>query len=200
MKIVAVLGSPRKGGCSDTLAEAFLQEAQRLGAQIERFRLNNLNYRGCLGCGRCKTDHEECIQTDDLTPVLAAVRECDALLVASPVYFLDVSSQTKGFIDRCYSFCEPHIVGSPSRSRLSEGKSLVLAVSQGASADCFADLPQRYNYVFDMIGFTSIHVIRGCGLGFRKDAAARRGDLLEKARETASKVIHRAEEPTERCR
>ncbi|MDD5093176.1 MAG: flavodoxin family protein [Dehalococcoidia bacterium] len=189
MKIVAVLGSPRNGGSSDTLAEAFLREAEQLGAQIERFRLSKLNYRGCLGCGRCKTDSQECIQRDDLTPVLQAVRQCDALLVASPVYFLDVSSQTKGFIDRCYSFCEPHIVGSPSRSKLPKGKSIVFVVTQGADAESFADLPQRYRFVFDMIGFAPVHVIRGCGLGFKKDAVARREDLLKESRETARKVI-----------
>ncbi|MDD5093086.1 MAG: flavodoxin family protein [Dehalococcoidia bacterium] len=192
MRLVAVFGSPRQGGCSDTLAEAFLDEAQRLEVQIERFRLSKLNYRGCLGCGLCKTDRAECVQRDGLTPVLQAVRECDVLLVASPVYFLDVSSQTKGFIDRCYSFCAPQIVGSPFRVRLSEGKTVVFVVTQGADAESFTDLPNRYRFVFDMIGFARIHVIRGCGLGFKKDAVTRRKDLLIDARKTARKVIFMA--------
>lgn len=189
MKIVAVLGSPRAGANSAILAETFLKEAERLGAQTERFRLSKLNYKGCLGCGRCKLEQKECVQRDDLTPVLEAVRSCDALVVASPVYFLDVTSQMKAFVDRCYSFCEPHRGATPYKSRLAKGKALVFITSQGAQDTFFADIPPRYNFSFKMIGFEPMHVIRACGLGYRKDAVARREDLLESAQETARKVV-----------
>lgn len=127
---------------------------------------------------------------DDLIPVLDAVRECDTLVVASPVYFLDVSSQMKGFVDRCYSFlCEPQIAGGAYTSRLSKGKSLVFVVSQRAEEAFFSDIPHRYNHVFKLIGFQPMHLIRGCRLGFRKDTAARREDLLKLTQETARKVM-----------
>ena len=189
MKILAVLGSPREGGSSDRMAEAFLGEADQLGAHIERVRLSRLKYKGCLGCGRCKADVTGCVQRDELTPVLEGVQECDALILSSPMYFLDVSSQTKGFIDRCYGFCEPHMLGQPSRSRLAKGKAVVLMISQGADEGQFADIIGRYQYILDMIGFSSIHILRGCRLGFKKDAVARRDDLLQEARETARKIM-----------
>ena len=107
MKIVAVLGSPRPQGNSSTLARAFLQAAGERGAEITEYLLNQMDFQGCQGCGGCKTKSETCILEDDLTPVLQAVRDADLLVLASPVYFGDLSGQLKCFFDRTYSYFNP---------------------------------------------------------------------------------------------
>ena len=78
MKIVAVLGSPRPQGNSSTLARAFLQAAGARGAEITEFLLNPMDFKGCQGCGACKTTRDTCILEDDLVPVLEAVRDAYA--------------------------------------------------------------------------------------------------------------------------
>src|SRR4030067_2638916 len=98
MKIVCVLGSPRLKGNSALLARRFCDTAQKLGAEIQTYALNQLNYRGCQACMTCKTKLDRCVLKDDLTEVLEAVREADVLVMATPIYMLDIAGELKGFI------------------------------------------------------------------------------------------------------
>ncbi|CAO0823653.1 hypothetical protein DFAR_3820007 [Desulfarculales bacterium] len=77
-----------------------MEAAKFLGVLGYAFALNKLDYKGCQACYRCKTKLDRCALDDCLTPVLQAVAECDLLIVASPIYYGEVSSQTKAFIDR----------------------------------------------------------------------------------------------------
>jgi len=194
MKITAILGSPRKGGNSETIAEAFLQEAEALGAEVSRSRLNGLSYRPCQACNACKVDNPtDCVLRDDLNPVLDAVAEADVLLIASPIYFLDLSAATKAFIDRLYYFFKPDYHSRPDMTWLAPGKQLVLITSQRASDAWFLDVLKRYRGMFYFFGFHTAHAVRGCLLGDDKNAAAAREDLLEEARASARRVV--AQEP-----
>jgi NAD(P)H-dependent FMN reductase len=96
------LGSPRPSGNSASLAQKFLDEARTLGAETRSFLLNQLDFTGCQGCRACKTKSDRCVLSDDLAEVLAAVKEADVLLLASPVYFWDLSGQLKCFFDRLF--------------------------------------------------------------------------------------------------
>ncbi len=189
MKITAVLGSPRRGMNSETLAEAFLGEAARLGAEVERFRLAELDYRGCVGCYACKNGSETCVLEDGLTPVLGAVARAETLVLATPVYFFDAPAQFKGFIDRWFSFFKPGYHSRDDKSRLPAGRNVVLAVSQGAPEEAFRDFIQRYDRIFTVFGFRKMHLIRGGGLRNEPDVAANRPELLALARETARRVM-----------
>ena len=104
MKIVAVLGSPRPQGNRASLARQFLAAARELGAEVQEYPLNQLDFQGCQGCRTCKTKSEACVLEDDLAEVLAAIKGADLLVLASPVYFGDIIGQMKCFFDRTYSF------------------------------------------------------------------------------------------------
>ena len=75
----------------------------------------------------CKTKLDRCILEDDLTRVLDAVREADVLLLASPVYYGDLSSQMKSFIDRTYSYFVPDFHTIPTRAASHRAKSWFLS-------------------------------------------------------------------------
>ena len=107
MKIVSLLGSPRPHGNSTAITRRFQDTAANLGAEVRTFELNRLVYRGCQGCCACKQSLDHCILNDDLTEVLNTVAEADVVVLASPVYYGDVSAQLKGFIDRTYSYLKP---------------------------------------------------------------------------------------------
>jgi multimeric flavodoxin WrbA len=181
--IVCLLGSPRPKGNSSVLAQALCQAAAGAGAAVQTFALNTLTYQGCQGCLACKKKAEACVLEDGLTPVLAAVRACDVLVLATPVYFGEVTAQLKGFIDRSFSYLQAGYAHLPrgERSRLSPGKTLVFVIAQGhPKEDLFTDIFPRYAYFLNWQGFTESRLLRACGVYDLGDAAARPG-LLDEA-------------------
>mgnify|MGYP006292639319 CR=1 FL=1 len=185
MKVLCLLGSPRLKGNSSAIATRFCETARDLGAQIQTFTLNSLTYQGCQACMTCKTKSDRCVLKDDLTPVLEAVYDTDLLVMASPVYFGEVSSQLKGFIDRTYSFLLPDYPTNPDPCRLSRGKKLLFIQTQGQpDENQFGDIFPRYEYFFKWYGFEDNKLIRACGVMDKNDAAGR-SDLMALAGKTA---------------
>ena len=185
MKIACLLGSPRSGGNSSAMAARFISTAGGLGAETVAFNLNQLTYRGCQGCYACKTKAEECVLSDDLTEVLAAVKEADVLILASPVYYGDVSGQLKCFIDRTFSYLKDDYVTNPLPSRLVPGKKLVFLLTQGDPDETgFADIFPRYDFFFRWYGYTDTRLVRTCGVGS--------GGVTDVAEETLLKVAEMA--------
>jgi len=181
--VVCLLGSPRPKGNSAMMAQALCQSAAVAGAQVTTFALNSLTYRGCQGCLACKKEAEACVLNDGLTPMLEAVRACDVLVLATPVYFGEVTSQLKGFIDRTFAYLKPNYPRLPrgERSRLAPGKTLVFIIAQGhPREDLFTDIFPRYQYLLNWQGFTKSHLLRACAI-YDQGAVAARPELLAAA-------------------
>ena len=189
MKITCVLGSPRRNGNSEVLAKRFCDTAEKLGAQVQTFALNELQYRGCQACMACKTKSDKCVLQDDLTPVLESVRQGDVLVMASPVYLWDVTSLLRGFIERTYSYFVPDFATNPNPSRLKPGKKLVFIQTQGQPGEnMFADLFSRIEPIFKRYGFTDNRLIRG--LGVRKlGEVGSREEVMKGVEEIARKIM-----------
>lgn len=188
MKIVSVQGSPRSSGNSTTIAGRFCATAHQCGANIETFVLNEMTYRGCQGCMACKSSNEQCVLTDDLTGVLQAVQDADFLLLSSPVYWGDVSSQLKGFIDRMYSFLTPDYMTASVKTRLSSGKELFLILTQEDPEEHHGDIFDRYKFFFTWLGFQECHLIRA-GSVHKLGDINRRTDILEQAEQQARELF-----------
>ena len=189
MKTVCVLGSPRSKGNSDTIAEHFCDKIESLGSEIQTFALNKMTYRGCQACMTCKTKLDRCVLQDDLTEVLDAVRETDLLVMATPVYFSDVTSQMKGFIDRMFSFLAPEYRSSPEKSRFAPGKKLVFIQVQGRpDENKFADVFPRYEEFFDWYEINERYLIRCWGVRDLGEIK-RRKEVFQRAEEVAAQVM-----------
>jgi multimeric flavodoxin WrbA len=184
MKIVAVLGSPQPQGNSAGLARAFLAAGREHGAEVQEYPLNQLNFKGCQGCRVCKTKNDACSLEDDLNPVLQAIKMADLLVLASPVYFGDLSGQMKCFFDRTYSYLNPDF-----SSRLPAGKQAVLVLAQGnPDPDQFADIFPRYERWLKLYGFDAVHLLRAVGVRTPGDIAAQ-PDQLSQAAALARKLV-----------
>ncbi len=102
-KILAINGSPRKKGNTATLIKEALRGAEENGAQTELVNLYSLQFKGCMSCFACKLktrEHGTCAMKDDLTDVLQRIKECDALIFGSPVYFSNLTSGSIAFLER----------------------------------------------------------------------------------------------------
>ncbi len=142
MKIVAIAGSPRKKGNSTSLMRLAIEGAQERGASAEVFSAKDLNVAGCLACESCKRAADAvCVQKDDMHAVYAAIKDGDALLLASPVYFYGLSSWIKALVDRCYALMPFEGVpeGEQPVPRIAPGKGLYVITTQ-------ADDPLFYGY------------------------------------------------------
>ena len=164
MKIVSLLGSPRAASNSSAIANHFLKTAEGLGAETSSFVLNDLNYRGCQGCYACKTTLERCVLKDDLAEVLAAVSEADLVVMASPIYFGEITSQLKAFMDRTFSYLVPDYRSNPEPSRLAQ-KKLVFVLTQGNPDEALFDVFPHYEKFLQWEGFGEAKLIRVCGIG-----------------------------------
>ena len=188
MKIVALLGSPRTDKNSATIANRFTATAARFGAEVSTFELNRLDYRGCQGCYACKNALDHCVLQDGLTAILEAVRGADLLLLASPVYYGDVTAQLKGFIDRTFCYLKPDYPTNPEPSRLAP-KQLVFVIAQGHPDEkLFADIFPRYEMFLKWMGFADCRLLRACGIGpARIDAVP--DTILRQAEELARELV-----------
>lgn len=189
MKIVTLLGSPRTKGNSATIAAHFNQTAADLGAETKTFVLNEMTFRGCQACMACKEKVDRCVLKDDLEPVLDEIRETDILVLATPVYFMDISSQMKMFIDRTYSYFVPDFITNPVPGRLEPGKKLIFIQTQNQSSEeMFKDIYPRYSLFFQLLGFKDCHCIRACNVNQLGDVMNRE-DILKQAKDIAMQVI-----------
>ncbi|HLA80370.1 MAG TPA: flavodoxin family protein, partial [Thermoleophilia bacterium] len=104
MNVIAVNGSPRKDWNTGILLKSALEGAESVGAQTKLVHLYDLSYKGCTSCFSCKrkgnTCNGLCVMRDDLRDVLAEVLGCDALVLGSPIYFGDVTGETRSFLER----------------------------------------------------------------------------------------------------
>ncbi len=164
MKVLNILGSPRKKGTSSRIAEAFAKEAEARGAVVARYYLNGLSYKGCQACEVCHTKLDHCVLQDDLTAVLDAMRTSDVIVCASPVYYGDVSGQLKMLVDRTWS----HVnyvpdAENPYQSRIPAGKTALFILTQGDVEEKHGDIIQRYAPFFELYGY-ALKVIRAASL------------------------------------
>lgn len=188
MKVLCVQGSPRKKGNSATLANQFIAMAESRGATIETYILNELDFKPCQACYACKTKFDHCALHDDLTPVLTALGDCDLVVVATPVYYGDISAQTKAFIDRTFSFVNPDFENRPDPVRFAPGKKMVWIITQEAPAEFHGDIFQRYGGMFKSYAGFETHLIRGTDVE-EPGEVADKPEIMARAEELARKLV-----------
>ncbi len=98
MKIVGIIGSPRKGGNSEILLDRLLEGASEV-EEKEKLYLNSLNFIPCQECENVRKDGR-CKINDDFQLIYEKVMECDVIVVSSPVFFGSLPAQVKMMIDR----------------------------------------------------------------------------------------------------
>ena len=164
MRVIAILGSPRKEGVTSTIGKAFMAEAQKTGADTDTYFLNNMEFKGCQACQVCKTKKESCSLKDDLTPVLEDLQNSDIVVFATPVYYWDVTGQFKSFFDRTWSLVKPDYKTNPNPVRLAKGKQALLITSQEDVEEKHRDVSQKYAGFLSMYGFDT-QTLRAFGMG-----------------------------------
>jgi multimeric flavodoxin WrbA len=102
-KVLGIIGSKRSSGNCEIMTKEISRQIPE-PHQLTLLRLPDFDVRYCTGCYRCLIKGRGCVLDDDLSTVLEAISDADALILAVPTYFLSAHSCLKAFLDRAISF------------------------------------------------------------------------------------------------
>ena len=181
MKVLGIAGSPRRGGNTDLLVAEVMKGAASRGAEVRTIILNDLKIApcqhcdGCLETGRCKVD-------DDMQMVYRELEQADRLVLASPVYFMGVTAQTKAMIDRCQAlWVRKYILKLPlSNNSQKKRRGIFISVGGTRSANLFQPALATVKSFFTSIDITYAGELLLPGLDERK-AIVKHPDALRQA-------------------
>lgn len=163
MKVVAINGSPRKGGNTEIILKAVFQELEAHGIETELVQLGGNLVRGCMACGQCfKNKDKQCIIKDDIiNECIAKMEEADGIILGSPVYFTDVTTEMKALIDRA---------GFVSRANGDMFKykagAAVMAVRRGGATHAFDTINHFLHYMqMFLVGGSYWNMVYGREIG-----------------------------------
>lgn len=102
MKVIAFNGSPRKKGNTATLINYVIGELQKHGIESEFFQLGGEQIHGCRACYKCfeNKDRRCSVKNDILNECIEKMLGADGIILGSPTYFVNVSTEMKALIDR----------------------------------------------------------------------------------------------------
>lgn len=140
MKVLTILGSPRKKGNTATVLSWVEEELKSLGHDVERIAATAYDVKGCLGCYLCqkKLDEPGCVQKDDAIQIFEKMIKSDAIVYSSPLYCWSWSGQIKPLIDR--HFCLVKNAYADGWASLIEGKKTALVTTSGGGLEHNAEL------------------------------------------------------------
>ncbi len=102
MKVVAFNGSARKGGNTEQLVKYVFEELEKESIETELVNLSGLHPHGCIACYQCfeRKDRRCAVSHDCINDCIEKMDAADGIILASPTYFADMSSELKALIDR----------------------------------------------------------------------------------------------------
>lgn len=101
MKVILINGSPNAKGCTYTALEEVSKTLKSEGIETEIIHVGHKDIRGCIGCRQCKTKGK-CVFNDIVNDIAPKFKECDGIVIDSPVYFASANGTLVSFIDRLF--------------------------------------------------------------------------------------------------
>jgi len=128
LKVLGIAGSPRRGGNTDLLLNEILRGAASKGAKVKTIILNDLKIAPCQHCDGC-LKKGSCIVMDDMQMVYRELEDADRIVLASPIQFMGITSQTKAMIDRCQAlWARKYVLKQPPLGNGRQRKGLFVSV------------------------------------------------------------------------
>ncbi len=109
--ILVITGSPRKGGNSNLLAEAFMKGARAAGHEVVSFASAVNRVEGCIACGTCWKKGKACSFDDGFDMLSPLLEQADMLVLCSPLYWFTFSTHLKAALDKVYAYTVPKGLG-----------------------------------------------------------------------------------------
>lgn len=185
--VLAIAGSPRRGGNSDALLAACSEGARAAGANVDVLVVSEAGIGPCTGCNSWFADGW-CVVRDGMQDVYPRIDAADAIVVSSPVFFATVPASLKALYDRCQPYwARRYVLHQPVVRRRPAGLLIVGGGGDPYGKDC-AIAPTRS--VFAVLGLDYLHEVR-VEADARGDALAQEGSIAS-AREVGAALAREA--------
>ncbi len=139
-RIMAIIGSPRKGGNTEILIDKVIEGCKSRGnVEVEKFFIVDKNIKYCDGCVTCITSSaRKCVIKDDMESILEQMERCDGFIFATPNHVRTVTAPMLNFLTRMLPLLEikmeqdseGNIIGGEISSII-ENKKAAIVISQG---------------------------------------------------------------------
>lgn len=155
-KIVILNGSPRKTGNTSALVKAFTKGAQSAENTVVEFFLDQMDIHGCKGCfGGHSSKECPCAQKDDMTQIYSAIKDCEVVVLATPLYYWTISGQLKTALDRLFALEE-------GDGNLLRGNGRSCALLMAAEGHGFEDVVTYFDHLMEHLRWENLgHVLAG---------------------------------------
>ena len=177
--ILVLTGSPRRGGNSDLLADAFIKGARNAGHAVTKYEAGLKQINGCRACNRCYSKGEACVFGDGFNTLAPLMEQSDLLVLATPMYWFTFPAQLKAALDKMYALL---IGGRQSRLKAS----MLLACAETSEMADFAGLVKSYELIASYQKWTDLARLLIPSVAEKGDIL--RTDALKKAEELGRSV------------
>lgn len=174
--ILVLTGSPRKGGNSMMMAEAFAHGAGQAGHQVTFFNTADTNIEGCTACDTCWSKGKPCSFDDGFDELYPLMEAADAIVYSAPLYWFTFPAPMKAAIDKMYAYA-----GNRSPRPLSIKESVLMACGGDAQPDIFDGIKATYRHIAGYMNWNDRGILAVPGVHRRGDIKST--DALEKAEE-----------------
>ena len=149
-RIVILNGSPRKNGNTSALVKAFTEGAQSVGHTVTEFFLDGMEIHGCKGCFGGHSGREcPCVQHDDMDKIYPAVKGSDVVVLATPLYYWNMSGQLRTAVDRLFALEE-------GDGNLLRGNGRASALLMAAEGHGFEDAALYYDHLMEHLRWKNL--------------------------------------------
>jgi len=151
IKVMGIMGSPRRHGNTERLLDEVLAGARAAGAGIEKVIVSELDISPCREIYACLKDGN-CAIADDMQQLYPKLTQADGIVLASPIFFYGLTSQAKAVVDRCQAlWVRRHILGIASNKRRSR-KGVFVSVGATGGKRLFSGAKSTVKCFFDAVG------------------------------------------------
>ncbi len=104
MRVIAINGSPRKGGNTSYALKVMTDELEKQGIETETIQIGQQEIHGCIACGHCSSseDHLCVFKNDPVNEIAEKMRNADGFILGAPTYYAGIAGTMKAFLDRVF--------------------------------------------------------------------------------------------------
>lgn len=151
--IVVLTGSPRAGGNSDQMAEAFIHGAQMAGHLVTKISTAELNVQGCVACCGCyRTEDRPCCHNDDFNRIVPLIERADVIVFAAPLYWSTFPAPIKRVIDNFYCFYM-------GKRKVAGKRAVLLSCGEDTAYNMFDGIQRAYELILPVLGWSNAGMI-----------------------------------------